>query len=31
MAKRIVTKIGYVFCVEIDNKYKCFFNMWQMT
>ena len=26
MAKRIVTKIGYVFCVEIDNKYKCFFQ-----
>lgn len=26
MAKRIITKIGYVFCVEIDNQYKCFFQ-----
>ena len=26
MAKRIVTKIGYVFCVEIDNEYKVFFQ-----
>jgi len=26
MAKRIVTKIGDVFCVEIDGKYKCFFQ-----
>lgn len=26
MAKRIVTKIGDVFCVEIDNEYKCFFQ-----
>ena len=26
MTKRIVTKIGYVFCVEVDNQYKCFFQ-----
>ena len=26
MAKRIVTKVGDVFCVEIDNEYKCFFQ-----
>jgi hypothetical protein len=26
MAKRIVTKVGNVFCVEIDNEYKCFFQ-----
>ena len=26
MAKRIVTKIGDVFCVEIGNEYKCFFQ-----
>lgn len=26
MAKRIVTKIGDIFCVEIDNKYKRFFQ-----
>ena len=26
MAKRIVTKIGNVFCAEIDDKYKCFFQ-----
>jgi hypothetical protein len=26
MAKRIVTKIGDVFCVEVDNDYKCFFQ-----
>ena len=26
MAKRIVTKIGDIFCVEIDNEYKCFFQ-----
>jgi hypothetical protein len=26
MVKRIVTKIGYVFCVEIDNEYKVFFQ-----
>ncbi len=26
MAKRIVTKIGDVFCVEVDNEYKCFFQ-----
>ena len=26
MAKRIVTKIGDVFCAEIDNKYKCYFQ-----
>lgn len=24
--KRIVTKIGNVFCAEIDRKYKCFFQ-----
>src|SRR5574344_1656327 len=24
--KRIVTKIGNIFCVEIDNEYKCFFQ-----
>lgn len=26
MAKRIVTKIGDLFCVEIDNEYKCYFQ-----
>jgi hypothetical protein len=26
MAKRIVTKIGDIFCVEVDNDYKCFFQ-----
>ncbi len=26
MAKRIITKIGDVFCVEIDGEYKCFFQ-----
>lgn len=26
MGKRIVTKIGDVFCIEIDGKYKCFFQ-----
>ncbi len=26
MAKRIVTKIGDVFCVEIDGDYKCYFQ-----
>lgn len=26
MAKRIVTKIGNVFCAEIDGRYKCFFQ-----
>ncbi|MCM1490773.1 MAG: immunity 26/phosphotriesterase HocA family protein [Muribaculum sp.] len=26
MAKRIVTKIGNVFCVEIDNRYKYYFQ-----
>ena len=26
MVKRIVTKIGYVYCVEIDNEYKVFFQ-----
>ncbi len=26
MAKRIVTRIGNVFCVEIDGKYKCYFQ-----
>ena len=26
MAKRIVTKVGDVFCVEIGNEYKCFFQ-----
>ena len=24
--KRIVTKIGNVFCVEIENQYKCYFQ-----
>ena len=24
--KRIVTKIGHVFCIEIDNQYKCYFQ-----
>lgn len=27
MAKRIVTKMGDIFCVEIDNGYKRFFNI----
>ena len=26
MAKRIITKIGDVFCVEVDNEYKCYFQ-----
>lgn len=26
MAKRIVTNIGNVFCVDIDGKYKCYFQ-----
>ena len=26
MAKRIVTKMGDIFCVEIDNGYKRFFQ-----
>lgn len=26
MAKRIVTKIGDVFCAEIDGKFKCYFQ-----
>ena len=26
MAKRIVTRIGDVFCVEIDKEYKCYFQ-----
>ena len=26
MATRIVTKIGYVFCVDVDNQYKRFFQ-----
>ena len=26
MAKRIITKIGDIFCVEIDGKYKCYFQ-----
>ena len=26
MSKRIVTKVGDLFCVEIDNKYKCYFQ-----
>ena len=24
--KRVVTKIGHIFCVEIDGVYKCFFQ-----
>lgn len=26
MAKRIVTKIGDIFCVVVDDDYKCFFQ-----
>lgn len=26
MAKRIITKIGDIFCVEADNSYKCYFQ-----
>ncbi|MBQ7941481.1 MAG: hypothetical protein IJ328_03615 [Muribaculaceae bacterium] len=26
MAKRIVTRIGDIFCVEIDGEYKCYFQ-----
>lgn len=26
MAKRIVTRIGNVFCAEIEGKFKCFFQ-----
>ena len=26
MAKRIVTRIGDIFCTEIDGEYKCYFQ-----
>lgn len=26
MVKRIVTKIGNIFCAEIDGEYKCYFQ-----
>ena len=26
MANRIITKIGDIFCVEVDNDYKCYFQ-----
>ena len=26
MAKRIVTRIGNIFCAEIEGKFKCFFQ-----
>ena len=26
MKKRIITKIGDIFCVEFDGKFKCFFQ-----
>ena len=26
MTKRIVTRIGNIFCVEISNEYKCYFQ-----
>jgi len=26
MVKKIITKIGDIFCVEVDNDYKCFFQ-----
>ena len=26
MAKRTVTRIGDIFCAEIDNEYKCYFQ-----
>ncbi len=26
MAKRIITRIGDIFCIEIDNEYKCYFQ-----
>ena len=26
MAKRIITKIGDLFCVKVDNDYKCYFQ-----
>ncbi|MCM1490669.1 MAG: Imm26 family immunity protein [Muribaculum sp.] len=26
MSKRVIVRTGNVFCVEIDNKYKCFFQ-----
>ena len=26
MTKRIITKIGDIFCVEVDNDYKCYFQ-----
>ena len=26
MVKRIVTKIGNIFCAEIDGQYKCYFQ-----
>ena len=32
--KRIVTKIGNIFCVDVDNRYKCYFqyiaNDWEL-
>ncbi len=24
--KRIITRIGDIFCIEIDNEYKCYFQ-----
>ena len=26
MVKRVVTKIGNIFCAEIDGQYKCYFQ-----
>ena len=26
MANRIITKIGDLFCVKVDNDYKCYFQ-----
>ena len=31
MAKRIVTKMGDIFCVEIDNGYKRFFDFFNIS
>ena len=26
MRKKVVTKIGDIFCIEFDGKFKCFFQ-----
>ena len=29
MKRRIVTKIDYAFCVDVDNQYKRFFSVYR--